>query len=131
MDTYHFIPENFHLLNWFEDSPDAGDPACICSLSTCGKVIADGEMPLRIFREQNGTEVRLHIQCAEQVIVEFAPKPEVIYKEHPAFALGKAAQKDGERRGANPHRTAGASRNAWWAGWDSAWQEDHPQVRTF
>jgi len=71
--TFHFIPEMVHLLMWFDDVPDAGDPACICSL--CKKVIVKGEMPLRIFRTRDHTEIRLHISCANKIIVELAVKP--------------------------------------------------------
>ena len=69
---FHFIPEMVHLLTWFDDSPDVGDPACICSL--CKKVIVKWEIPLRIFRTRDDTEIRLHIGCANKVIMELAMK---------------------------------------------------------
>jgi hypothetical protein len=79
MTTFHFKPENYHLLTWFEDSPDTGDPACICSF--CSKVIEEGLIPLRIFRSSDDTELRLHVDCAGQVIVEFAVSPNVSESE--------------------------------------------------
>ena len=65
----HFKDEMVHLLTWFKDSPDRGDPACICSL--CGEIIDEDEMPLRAFRESDNAELRLHMDCAKQVIQEF------------------------------------------------------------
>jgi len=65
----HFKAEMVHLLTWFKDSPDRGDPACICSL--CGEIIDEDEMPLRMFRDSDNTELRLHMDCAKQVIQEF------------------------------------------------------------
>ena len=115
MTTFHFVPEKVHLLTWFNDLPVSGDPLCICSF--CGKLIAAGELPLRIFRSQDNTELRLHIACAEQVIVEMAPKS---YADHPAFQLGRDAYGMNARRGANPYG-AGVNRSAWFAGWDDAW----------
>ncbi len=73
--TLHFRPEVIHQLKWFKDSPDTGDPACICSF--CGKVIEEGEIPLRVWQETGNMEFRLHIDCARQVIQEFQPKKRV------------------------------------------------------
>lgn len=73
MGTYHLIPETFHLLTWFVDSPNAGDPGCICSL--CGEVIEEVDTPLRLFRERDNYELRLHKGCAEKSIREFARQP--------------------------------------------------------
>jgi hypothetical protein len=56
MTTYHY----------------AGEPGCICSL--CGKVIEDVETPLRMFRERDNYELRLHQECAKKSIREFAGK---------------------------------------------------------
>jgi len=72
MTTFHFVPEALHLLTWFSDSPDTGDPACICSL--CGKLIEEGIIPLRIFDERRDKELRLHMNCASQVIEGFGGK---------------------------------------------------------
>lgn len=78
-------------------------------------------MPLRILRESDNTEMRLHMNCAKQVIVEMAPKTQ----DHPTYAEGWQAFEDGSRRGANPYAPKGpeASRKAWLAGWDAAWEK--------
>ena len=117
--TFHFKMEYVHLLKWFTDSPDTGDPACVCSY--CAKVIPEGEVPLRAWREDN-TELRLHINCAKIVVEEFSP-PELQYKDHPAFADGQDAFRDGWRRASNPYSAHGPERFrlAWEAGWDDAW----------
>lgn len=64
---FHIKPEAAGKLKFFSDSPDAGDPSCVCSW--CGKVIEEREMPLRLFRENN-TEARLHQRCWNDVMVE-------------------------------------------------------------
>lgn len=74
-DGFHWVPGKAEQLTWFKDSPDAGHPKCICSY--CQELIGDGEVPLRVFRDANdgrGEEVRLHMKCAGEVIVEFAPR---------------------------------------------------------
>jgi len=55
-------------LAWFETSPDAGDPDCICSY--CGFVIPEGEVPIRLSHDchqedcaQKNREARLHQDC--------------------------------------------------------------------
>ena len=50
-------------LAWFEDSPDAGDPECICSY--CGFVIPEDYAPVRFFGEGGKYEIRLHPACLE------------------------------------------------------------------
>lgn len=51
-------------LKFFNDSPDAGDQACICSY--CEEVIQENEAPaVRFFDRENNTEARLHIDCFE------------------------------------------------------------------
>ncbi len=137
MTEFHFKPHAIPLLKWFRDSPDTGDPACVCSY--CGEVITDeGEIPLRIFRETpkpGGEEIRLHIYCARIVIVELSPKvfeqtppakPIPRYKYDPEFAEGRGAFQEGYRRGSNPYSANGKQRAclAWWEGWDEAWEED-------
>ena len=72
MTTFHFRPQIIHQLTWFKDSPDTGDPACKCSY--CGKLIEEGQIPLRVWRESDDTELRLHMDCARVVVVEFAKK---------------------------------------------------------
>lgn len=52
---------NGHELKCFNDSPDAGDPACICS--KCEQQIAEDIVPVRIFPEQGNIEVRMHPDC--------------------------------------------------------------------
>ena len=49
-------------IQWFNDSPDAGDPACICSV--CGKQIADDDAPaIRVFDTVRSKEARFHTRC--------------------------------------------------------------------
>ena len=48
-------------LAWFEDSPDAGDPDCICSY--CSFVIPEDDVPARFFSESGKCEIRLHTKC--------------------------------------------------------------------
>jgi len=48
-------------LGWFDDSPDAGDPACICSY--CGRVIDEDQVPLRIWSQAGKKEARLCEGC--------------------------------------------------------------------
>ncbi len=136
MTTFHFKPELVHMLKWFRDSPDTGNPACICSY--CGEIITDeDEIPLRCFRQGNmpgGEELRLHMYCARQVVVELLPKvfektppakPTPRYKYDPEFAEGRYAFAEGHRRGSNPYSASGKQRAclAWWEGWDDAWEE--------
>lgn len=121
---FHFKFEYVHLLKWFTDSPDTGDPKCICSY--CTKVIEEGEIPLYAFRGEGKEtkELRLHINCAKIVVVEFSP-PELQYKDHPAFAEGQEHFKVGWRRASNPYSQIGPERFrlAWEAGWDDAWEK--------
>lgn len=47
---------------WFKDSPDAGDPSCICSW--CGKQITEEQAPaVRMFDSDANTEARFHHGC--------------------------------------------------------------------
>lgn len=64
-------------LRWFEDSPSAGDAACICS--HCGQLIAD-EVPIRLWNATH-QEARLHQGCfaartGAPPSTEFLPLPE-------------------------------------------------------
>lgn len=52
-------------LTWFEDSPDAGDPDCICSY--CGSVIKAEELCYRCYNTKEGTEARLCDNCLRQL----------------------------------------------------------------
>ena len=56
-------------LAWFETSPPAGDPDCVCSY--CGFVILETQIPMRLYHtckrpdcEFEKKEARLHPACA-------------------------------------------------------------------
>lgn len=50
-------------IRWFNDSPDAGDPRCLCSW--CGLPIAAGDAPIiRVFDSDADKEARFHFACA-------------------------------------------------------------------
>ena len=77
MIIFDFNPETYSSLIWFKDSPDTGDPRCLCSF--CGKVIEsdeDSDEPtmLRVFRQIDNTELRLHWSCAEKVVMGLGRK---------------------------------------------------------
>lgn len=70
------LPEYQDKIRWFEDSPDAGLPECICSL--CGEVIGTpwwensgaedkGDFPIRAFDTERNLEARFHIDCFSKV----------------------------------------------------------------
>jgi hypothetical protein len=59
-----FYPYEGQTLRWFADSPDAGDPACLCSL--CGKVIHE-DACIRVTKETENLEARFHDSCFELV----------------------------------------------------------------
>lgn len=48
----------------FTDSPDTGWPECTCS--RCGKMIKEGEMPLRMMPENENAEYRFCMNCQEK-----------------------------------------------------------------
>jgi len=55
-------------LSWFENSPDVGEPTCLCSW--CGLVIERG-VPIRLYRtimDDEVLEARLHDACCEPVL---------------------------------------------------------------
>jgi hypothetical protein len=55
-------------LSWSYESPDVGDPTCLCSW--CGLVIERG-VPIRLYRTISDDEVleaRLHDACCEPVL---------------------------------------------------------------
>lgn len=66
-------------LVWYDDSPDAGDPACRCS--SCGEPIPDGVMPIRLYRDLGNDrvlEARFHDVCLGQVSnMKIQPLPPV------------------------------------------------------
>lgn len=56
------VKVDFSQLKWFSDSPDAGDPACLCSL--CEKIISEDEVPIRMWSQGKvRREIRLHWDC--------------------------------------------------------------------
>lgn len=61
-------PGVLNNLQRFFDSPDAGDPNCLCSL--CKKIITDDEIPIRFWPMPKGPmwEIRLHHSCFEKII---------------------------------------------------------------
>lgn len=49
-------------IGWFYDSPDAGDPACVCSF--CGLVITvEDAPPVRMWDPDERMEARFHMGC--------------------------------------------------------------------
>ena len=64
----------------FQDSPDAGDPVCLCS--RCLQVIAENDCPLRCWPEKGevghdpkakgGTEYRFCHSCCEKMGIHYA-----------------------------------------------------------
>lgn len=64
-------PRGNQVLRWFPDSPDAGEPACICSY--CAERIeaapeeseddADEGEPIRMWSSLTNFELRLHARC--------------------------------------------------------------------
>lgn len=49
-------------ITWFANSPDAGDPTCICSW--CYQPIGEHEAPIiRLFNTEASTEARFHRRC--------------------------------------------------------------------
>ena len=58
-----FYPYEGQKIRWFTDSPDAGEPDCLCSL--CGKLIDQDEGEIRCVRNDvlDGQEARFHAGC--------------------------------------------------------------------
>lgn len=65
---FHEEPE----LKFWPDSPEAGDPMCICSY--CEEIIEDAPV-IRFFDREKNTEARLHLECFK-VCQEFDLIPE-------------------------------------------------------
>ena len=61
-------------LRFFDDSPDAGDPLCICSYCEC--LIQEGTVPIRLFEGKR--EQRLHVDCFHTCINYGLVDPNVI-----------------------------------------------------
>jgi hypothetical protein len=59
-------------LAWFDDSPDTGDPSCICSY--CGRLIDEDQLPLRMFGEGGKKEARLCEDCQGLLLSITIPK---------------------------------------------------------
>lgn len=49
----------FPEIVWYKNSPDGGDPECLCSL--CAKQIGENEQPIRLFGKD--IEARFHDFC--------------------------------------------------------------------
>jgi hypothetical protein len=60
-------------ITWFSDSPDCGDPTCVCSL--CGALITEDDAPaIRLFDTDTNREARFHMRCASTAgIVSLSP----------------------------------------------------------
>jgi hypothetical protein len=54
------IPEIWQSVTWFTNSPDVGDPDCLCSL--CASVI-EASVPIRIYADKLNLEARFHHVC--------------------------------------------------------------------
>lgn len=63
---FRFKPGVIDRITWFRDSPDAGEPTCICSL--CGKLIDEDDVPIRAWPEHDKREVRFHVECFAESI---------------------------------------------------------------
>lgn len=49
-------------VTWFADSPDAGDPKCLCSF--CYDLITEEQAPaIRVFDTEKNLEARFHQEC--------------------------------------------------------------------
>jgi len=62
-------------LAWFETSPNAGDPDCICSY--CSFVIPETDIPIRLYHnckhpdcELKNKEARLHPACFGLLVIK-------------------------------------------------------------
>jgi len=54
-------------IRWFSDSPDIGDPDCLCSL--CGQVITEDDGPaIRVTSAIDDREARFHSWCARNAL---------------------------------------------------------------
>jgi len=54
------------VIKWYPDSPDAGDPACLCSL--CGMPIGEEEVPIRSPDRSGNLEARFHLPCFNDLV---------------------------------------------------------------
>ena len=60
--------EYMQRIKWYQDSPDAGDPSCLCSF--CEKMISEEECPIRMWNNKTDSslEARFHEDCFKQII---------------------------------------------------------------
>jgi hypothetical protein len=68
MKALQIKPDVAPNLMWFDDSPDAGEPSCLCSY--CGNVIEEGDGPVRMWNGE-GQELRFHDVCLNDVVENF------------------------------------------------------------
>jgi hypothetical protein len=83
MTAFDFKPGMQEQLTLFTDSPDTGDPECLCSY--CSELIEEDDMPIRFFvpeseKYPHGAEYRLHEKCA-QLVVDWASAREASHDE--------------------------------------------------
>lgn len=68
-ETLSLKPGILEQLQRFSNSPDAGDPGCLCSL--CNQVIPEDECPIRFWPKKNEKwEIRLHFDCFNKILVK-------------------------------------------------------------
>jgi len=73
MPDFPYSPEVLDRLRWFTDSPDAGDPRCLCSL--CLEPIPERESPImRIWTIDGSKEARLHQSCTAELLPGWVPQ---------------------------------------------------------
>lgn len=60
--------EVFPRLLWFTDSPDEGDPNCICSACVRSIAASDDPPALRMWSDDGNLEMRFHHSCATSLI---------------------------------------------------------------
>lgn len=58
---FQFLPKYVDKIKWFDTSPDAGDPSCLCSY--CEELIDKDEVPIRAVDTEKNLEARFHIKC--------------------------------------------------------------------
>ncbi len=59
------------IITWFDQSPDAGHPTCVCSFADCemkGEPFHEASEPVRVFKDggdEPTLEARFHVDCFE------------------------------------------------------------------
>ncbi len=71
MTTMQLKPIPFQ---YFTDSPDAGDPRCLCSL--CGFPIGEDDTPIRMWTDDGKQEARFHFDCFKSIVDIDPPRKE-------------------------------------------------------